>query len=108
MLELAKDELTGMLRDFRNVEQPKLESIACRVPECTAKNDRVYLYLFIALMLVTTTIYMAWNVREVHHLRQDVSEVVGAKRDATDRAKLFVDELAKQKRWNENKVGVVK
>jgi hypothetical protein len=79
-----------MLRVYREQDKPRLERMAASSTNCTKiVSDKTHLYLFIAFMLVTTTIYMAWNIHHVNMLRNDVQQIVNEKDEAKRKADYF-------------------
>ena len=85
-------DVTAMLRSFREVEKPRLEAI-CSIDHCTAKRDRIHLWLFLAFMLTTTTIYMAWNVNRINRLDQRLQHSIDEQNEGKTKASKVLDEM---------------
>lgn len=91
-------DVANMLRVYREQDKPTLERMATGSTACSnvVVSDKTHLYLFIAFMLATTTIYMAWNIHHVSKLRSDVQQIVGEKDEMKRKADYFIEAYQQQ------------
>lgn len=88
------DTLIEMLRQFGEVEKPKLQQI-CSPPTSKYNVDKMIGYAFMAFMVITTSAYMVWNLVEVNRLHDKVQNVLDDRADTQSKAKKVVDEVLK-------------